>query len=107
MSAEQNAPTITPVASRTSKLDVKDFEKGDPNRESMAPTVVADEDRYLTGSRLFLVFVGMLMSILLIALDQTIVSRSLCSISVRRLAYFYRLQPLSLSSRVNSMRLTK
>lgn len=77
MSAEQNAPTITPVASRTSKLDVKDFEKGDPNRESMAPTVVADEDRYLTGSRLFLVFVGMLMSILLIALDQTIVATAL------------------------------
>ncbi|KAB5591533.1 Major facilitator (MFS1) transporter-like protein [Ceratobasidium theobromae] len=49
-------------------------------RESMAPTeaaTVEDDSRYLTGSRLFLPFVGMLMSILLVALDQTIVATAL------------------------------
>jgi hypothetical protein len=63
--------------SRTpSKLSPKELEKD--NRESFAPTeaptIVEEEERYLSGYRLFLVFVGMLMSILLIALDQTIVS---------------------------------
>ncbi|KAG9104701.1 hypothetical protein FRC07_009755 [Ceratobasidium sp. 392] len=66
--------------SRTpSKLEAKELEKD--NRESFAPTeaptIVEDDERYLTGSRLFLVFVGMLMSILLIALDQTIVATAL------------------------------
>ncbi|KAG8683024.1 hypothetical protein FRC08_014573 [Ceratobasidium sp. 394] len=66
----------TTLSRTPSKLEPKELEK--VNRESFAPTeaatIVDENDRYLTGSRLFLVFVGMLMSVLLIALDQTIVS---------------------------------
>ncbi|KAG8757315.1 hypothetical protein FRC14_002163 [Serendipita sp. 396] len=36
-----------------------------------------DEDRYITGFRLFLVFVGLLLSIFLVALDQTIIATAL------------------------------
>ncbi|KAG8708850.1 hypothetical protein FRC09_001006 [Ceratobasidium sp. 395] len=68
-----------PLSRTPSKLEPKELEKD--NRESFAPTeaptIVDENERYLTGSRLFLVFVGMLMSILLIALDQTIVATAL------------------------------
>ncbi|QRV80260.1 major facilitator superfamily transporter [Ceratobasidium sp. AG-Ba] len=71
-----DAPTL---ARTPSKLDAKELEKA--NHESAAPseaaTIVDDNDRYLSGSRLLLVFVGMLMSILLVALDQTIVATAL------------------------------
>ena len=65
-----DAPTL---ARTPSKLDVKELEKDVSASPSEAPTIVDDNERYLSGSRLLLVFVGMLMSILLIALDQTIV----------------------------------
>ncbi|KDQ15404.1 hypothetical protein BOTBODRAFT_131210 [Botryobasidium botryosum FD-172 SS1] len=42
---------------------------GEPNLKA-----ADDEGRYLTGRKLFLAFVGMLLSILLVALDQTIVA---------------------------------
>jgi hypothetical protein len=48
-------------------------EKYDYAKPTEGPTVEANE-RYLSGMRLFLAFVGMLMSVLLVALDQTIVS---------------------------------
>lgn len=40
-----------------------------------------DSDRYLTGFKLFLVFVGLLLSIFLVALDQTIVATALPAIA--------------------------
>ncbi|KAG9086758.1 hypothetical protein FRC06_002884 [Ceratobasidium sp. 370] len=73
------AHDTTTISRTPSKLEPKELEKD--NRESFAPTeaptIVDENDRYLTGSRLFLVFVGMLMSVLLIALDQTIVATAL------------------------------
>ncbi|KAJ1308610.1 hypothetical protein OPQ81_004308 [Rhizoctonia solani] len=74
MSSSNNlTDTLSPTPFKADNYDEK--------RESIAPTeaatVVEDEDRYLTGMRLFAVFTGMLMSILLIALDQTIVATAL------------------------------
>lgn len=63
-------------------MDTLKDEKRESIVRSEAPTIVEDEDRYLSGTRLFLVFVGMLMSVLLIALDQTIVSFSRSSDSL-------------------------
>ncbi|KZS97593.1 ABC transporter [Sistotremastrum niveocremeum HHB9708] len=58
---------------RDSSSPVQDLEKTEP----VAATSGADDDRYLTGMKLFLVFVGFMLSILLIALDQTIVATAL------------------------------
>ncbi|CAE7095866.1 unnamed protein product [Rhizoctonia solani] len=73
MSFSKPADTLSPTPFKADNYDEK--------RESIAPTeaatVVDDEGRYLSGMRLFAVFVGMLMSILLIALDQTIVATAL------------------------------
>jgi hypothetical protein len=73
MSTTHDAPALSRIPS---KLDPKELQKG--NFESFtpteAPTNLEEEGRYLTGSRLFFVFIGMLMSVLLIALDQNIVS---------------------------------
>jgi hypothetical protein len=66
------APTLSRSSSNRGP---KELEKD--NRESLTPSeapTVVEEERYLAGSRLFFVFIGMLMSILLIALDQNIVS---------------------------------
>ncbi|CAE6512389.1 unnamed protein product [Rhizoctonia solani] len=72
-SSNKPADTLSPMSFKADNYDEK--------RESIAPTeaatVVEDEDRYLSGMRLFAVFTGMLMSILLIALDQTIVATAL------------------------------
>ncbi|QRW08982.1 major facilitator superfamily transporter [Ceratobasidium sp. AG-Ba] len=65
----------TPILAR---VPSKEIDKD--NRENLssgAATIVDENERYLSGSRLLLVFVGMLMSILLIALDQTIVATAL------------------------------
>ncbi|KAG8832129.1 hypothetical protein FRC17_001962 [Serendipita sp. 399] len=56
-------------------------EKGGANEEQENPGAIEvqekDEDRYITGFRLFLVFVGLLLSIFLVALDQTIIATAL------------------------------
>ncbi|QRV94670.1 major facilitator superfamily transporter [Ceratobasidium sp. AG-Ba] len=66
-----DTPTLAQVPSK--ELDKANHE----NLSSGAATIVDENERYLSGSRLLLVFVGMLMSILLIALDQTIVATAL------------------------------
>jgi hypothetical protein len=71
MSSDKMATdTLSPTLVKSNDYD----EKRESIAPTEAPTVVEDEGRYLTGMRLFAVFTGMLMSILLIALDQTIVS---------------------------------
>ncbi|CAE6445460.1 unnamed protein product [Rhizoctonia solani] len=65
--------TLSPTLVKSNDYD----EKRESIAPTEAPTVVDDEGRYLSGMRLFAVFTGMLMSILLIALDQTIVATAL------------------------------
>ncbi|QRV80183.1 major facilitator superfamily transporter [Ceratobasidium sp. AG-Ba] len=66
-----DTPTLARVPSKEIDKDNRE------NLSSGAATIVDENERYLSGSRLLLVFVGMLMSILLIALDQTIVATAL------------------------------
>jgi len=71
-SGEANEKGVPTVITRTSSYT--DTATVDDNKTA-APTV--DESRLLSGSRLALVHIGFLTSILLVALDQTIVATAL------------------------------
>jgi len=62
-------------------IDSQAGPSGDPEKDAVETTSNAPQDGYLTGAKLALAFIGMLLSILLVALDQTIVATALPKIA--------------------------
>ncbi|KAG9126697.1 hypothetical protein FRC07_002321 [Ceratobasidium sp. 392] len=67
--------------------------EGDPEKgpETVKDQTDAPQDGYLTGAKLALAFIGMILSLLLVALDQTIVATALPQIA----SYFDALSQVS------------
>ncbi|EJD43051.1 transporter [Auricularia subglabra TFB-10046 SS5] len=76
-------PTLADTQTIAQGADVSEKSKGEKAEDAVATDEEAqhlpeeDSSRFLTGKRLFLVFVGFLSSIFLVALDQTIVATAL------------------------------
>ncbi|KAG8743762.1 hypothetical protein FRC10_011482 [Ceratobasidium sp. 414] len=73
--ADQKVENTTEAAATAS---VDRTLEGDPEK---GPETTKDQDGYLTGAKLALAFLGMVLSLLLVALDQTIVATALPQIA--------------------------
>ncbi|BGP04230.1 hypothetical protein JCM10049v2_000028 [Rhodotorula toruloides] len=67
--------TLSTDSDALSRKDEGEF--GAEDKGTKTPEEIERESKYLTGTKLVLVFVGMLLSILLVALDQTILAPAL------------------------------
>ncbi|GAB1525467.1 hypothetical protein RhiTH_008630 [Rhizoctonia solani] len=79
MENNQQSGKLTTQQSGEGDIDRKSV--GDIENPPVATNAEASQGQYLTGAKLALAFVGMLLSILLVALDQTIVATALPKIA--------------------------